>query len=92
MNGEKIGIVDVGGGYRGIYASGVLDYCMDNDIRFDLGIGVSAGSANLISYAAGQRGRNFRFYSKYGLRREYAASEISFSKSPFWTWTMYTAH
>ena len=48
----KTGIVDVGGGLRGIYAAGVLDYCMDKGIRFDLGIGVSAGSANLISYAA----------------------------------------
>lgn len=53
MTNEKIGIVDVGGGFRGIYATGVLDYCMDNNIEFDLGIGVSAGSANLISYMAG---------------------------------------
>ena len=51
----KNGIVDVGGGLRGIYAAGVLDYCMDQNIRFDLGIGVSAGSANLASYAAAQR-------------------------------------
>lgn len=72
MKGEKTGVVDVGGGYRGIYAAGVLDYCMDNSIRFDLGIGVSAGSANLISYAAGQRGRNYQFYTEYGLRKEYA--------------------
>ena len=35
----KTGIVDVGGGLRGIYAAGVLDYCMDKGIRFDLGIG-----------------------------------------------------
>ena len=49
----KIGVVDVGGGLRGIYAVGVLDYCMEHGIRFDLGIGVSAGSANLASYAAG---------------------------------------
>ena len=33
--------------------------------------GVSAGSANLISYAAGQRGRNYRFYMDYSQRREY---------------------
>ncbi len=59
----KIGVVDVGGGLRGIYAVGVLDYCMDQGIRFDMGIGVSAGSANLISYAAGQRGRNYQFYT-----------------------------
>lgn len=73
MSDEKIGIVDVGGGYRGVYAAGVLDYCLDNGIRFDLGIGVSAGSANLISYAAGQRGRNYRFYTEYGLRKRYAS-------------------
>ncbi len=54
--GSKIGVVDVGGGYRGIYAAGVLDYCLENKILFDLGIGVSAGSANVISYAAGRLG------------------------------------
>ena len=37
--GQKIGVVDVGGGYRGIYAAGVLDYCLDHNIHFDLGIG-----------------------------------------------------
>ena len=67
----KIGIVDVGGGFRGIYAAGVLDYCIDQQIHFDLGIGVSAGSANLASYAAGQRGRNYRFYTDYAFRKEY---------------------
>ena len=30
----KTGIVDVGGGLRGIYAAGVLDYCMDQGISF----------------------------------------------------------
>ena len=69
----KIGVVDVGGGFRGIYACGVLDYCMDENIRFDLGIGVSAGSANLTSFISGQRGRNYQFYAKYGLRKQYAS-------------------
>ena len=68
----KTGIVDVGGGFRGVYACGVLDYCLDNHIRFDLGIGVSAGCANLASFIAGQRGRNHLFYTKYGLRKQYA--------------------
>jgi len=67
----KTGIVDVGGGLRGIYAVGVLDYCMDEGIRFDLGIGVSAGSANLASYAANQRGRNYQFYTEYTFRKQY---------------------
>ena len=67
----KTGIVDVGGGLRGIYAAGVLDYCMDQGIAFDLGIGVSAGSANLASYGAGQRGRNYQFYTEYAFRKQY---------------------
>ena len=64
----KTGVVDVGGGLRGIYAAGILDFCMDHGIRFDLGIGVSAGSANLASYAAGQIRRNYKFYTEYAFR------------------------
>ncbi len=67
----KIGVIDAGGGLRGIYAGGVLDYCMDNGIKFDLGIGISAGSANLASYAAGQKGRNYQFYTEYAFRKQY---------------------
>ena len=67
----KTGIIDVGGGLRGIYAAGVLDYCMDQKIKFDLGIGISAGSANLASYVAGHRGRNPQFYTEYAFRKQY---------------------
>ena len=66
-----IGIIDVGGGQRDIYGAGVLDYCMKFGIRFDYCIGVSAGSANLGSYLAGQSQRNFRFYTDYSFRKEY---------------------
>ncbi len=79
----KIGIVDVGGGYRGIYAAGILDYCMDQKIHFDLGIGVSAGSANLISYIAGQVRRNYKFYTEYGSRKEYASPRNFLLKKTF---------
>lgn len=79
----QIGVVDAGGGYRGIYAAGVLDYCLDHGIQFDLGIGVSAGSANLISYAAGQARRNYHFYAEYGLRKEYAGFKNFLFKRSF---------
>lgn len=79
----KTGVVDVGGGYRGIYAAGVLDYCMDHSIHFDLGVGVSAGSVNLASYAAGQARRNYQFYTKYGLRKEYAGAKNFIFKKTF---------
>lgn len=83
MNMEKIGVIDVGGGFRGIYAAGVFDYCMDHHIQFDLGIGISAGSMNLISYVAGQRGRNYRFYTEYGRRKEYAGVGNFIKKKSF---------
>ena len=66
----KTGVIDVGGGMRGAYGAGVFDWCMDNDIHFDYCMGVSAGSANLVSYLAGQRGRNYEFYTEYDLRKE----------------------
>ena len=69
----KTGMIDVGGGFRGIYAAGVLDFCLDQQIAFDLGIGVSAGSANLASFAAGQKGRNYTFYTEYSFRKQYAS-------------------
>lgn len=64
------GVIDVGGGNRGAFGAGVLDYCLDHGIVFDYCIGVSAGSANCTSYIAGQRGRNLRFYTKYNISRE----------------------
>lgn len=71
--GMKIGVLDAGGGFRGVYGCGVLDTCLDRGIHFNYAIGVSAGSANLASYLAGQRGRNYTFYTVYGFRRQYAS-------------------
>ncbi len=67
----KIGVVDVGGGLRDIYGWGIFDYCMDAGIHFDLCIGVSAGSANVSAYMAGQKKRNIPFYNEYPFRKEY---------------------
>ena len=78
----KTGIVDVGGGLRGVYAAGVFDYCLDRKIWFDCCVGVSAGSANAVSYIAGQKKRNYRFYTEYSFRKEYMGiSNFIFRKS-----------
>lgn len=66
-----IGIIDVGGGLRGIYTAGVYDYLLDNSVDIDYCLGVSAGSANLITYIAGQKGRLKRFYIEYSFEKEY---------------------
>lgn len=61
----------MGGGLRGIYAAGILDCCIANQIHFDCCIGVSAGSANMASYLSGQQERNYRYYQEYSLRKAY---------------------
>ena len=67
-----LGIVDVGGGMRGSFTAGIYDYIADQGVQpFDCCLGVSAGSANLVSYLAGQRGRNYRFYTEYAFRERY---------------------
>lgn len=71
----KTGIIDVGGGFRDIYGAGVMDWCLDEGVDFDYCIGISAGSANLGSFLARQRGRNYTFYMEYVFRKEYASPE-----------------
>lgn len=70
---SKTCVIDAGGGFRGIYAAAALDRCLDEGVTFDLGIGISAGSANIASFLARQTGRNYRFYTVYGKRWQYAS-------------------
>lgn len=79
----KTAVIDVGGGLRGIYAAGVLDFCIENKITFDVGIGVSAGSANLASFFAGQKGRNYKFYTEYAARKEYMSFRNFITKKSY---------
>ncbi|HPR96882.1 MAG TPA: patatin family protein [Thermotogota bacterium] len=65
------GVIDVGGGLRGIFGAGVFDYCLDKEIQFDYCVGISAGSANVASYIGKQRNRNYQFYMEYSFRPQY---------------------
>ena len=75
MQDIKTGFVDCGGGTRGIFGAGVFDRLMDEGIRPDYFVGVSAGAANGASYIAGQKGRNYVFYDEYAFRKEYMSWE-----------------
>ena len=46
-----------GGGMRGVFTSGVLDFLLDRHITFPYGVAVSAGACNGLSYMSRQRGR-----------------------------------
>ncbi len=61
----KVGLVLEGGGMRGLYTSGVLDYFLDQQIFVDYVIGVSAGACNGVSYLSKQKGRNYRVNTNY---------------------------
>lgn len=65
------GLIDVGGGMKCAYSAGLYDYFMDNGIEFDYYLGVSAGSMNLLSYIAGERGRNIRMYRSSATSSDY---------------------
>lgn len=66
---NNTGLVLEGGGMRGVFTCGVLDYFMDNSIRFPYAVGVSAGACNGLSYMSHQRGRakysNIDLYRKH---------------------------
>lgn len=79
----KTGVVDTGGGLRGIYATGVLDFCLEQGLQFDVGIGVSAGSGNISSYMAGQKKRNYQFYVEYSARKRYMSMENFIKKKSY---------
>ena len=60
-----------GGGMRGVFTSGVLDWMMDHNITFPYLVGVSAGSSNALSFAAHQRGRAKYTFADLQAERHY---------------------
>jgi predicted patatin/cPLA2 family phospholipase len=66
---QNTALVLEGGGMRGVFTCGVLDYLMDHHIEFPYTAGVSAGACNGLSYMSHQRGRgkfsNIDLLAKY---------------------------
>ena len=66
---DKSALVLEGGGMRGVFTCGVLDYLIDHKISFPYTVGVSAGACNGLSYMSHQRGRGR--YSNIDLLAKY---------------------
>lgn len=62
---EKVGLVLEGGGMRGFYTAGVLDFFMEQDFYTNGVIGVSAGACHGCSYASKQPKRSYRINTEY---------------------------
>lgn len=67
----SVGLVLEGGAMRGMYTAGVLDIFLDNQIKVDGVIGVSAGALFGVNYLSGQRGRALRYNKKYARESRY---------------------
>lgn len=68
---NKTCLVLEGGAMRGMYTAGVLDTLMQNNIKFDAIIGVSAGALFGINYKSNQIGRAYRYNMQYINDKEY---------------------
>ncbi|WP_455540150.1 patatin-like phospholipase family protein [Terrisporobacter sp.] len=62
---KNTGLVIEGGGMRGIYTTGVLDFFMEKNLYFDNCYAVSAGAGHACSYYSKQIGRSLRVNLDY---------------------------
>lgn len=71
------GLILEGGGMRGVYTAGVLDFFLDKELWFKRCYAVSAGAGHACSYLARQRGRAFAVNVDYlGDRRYMGVSSL----------------
>ena len=62
---QKTGLVLEGGAMRGLFSAAVLDVFMEEGIRLDAMIGISAGATFGCNYVSHQPGRALRYCMKY---------------------------
>lgn len=55
---DRTGLVLEGGGMRGVFTGGMLEFFLEKNIHFPYVVGVSAGACNAVSYISRQAGRN----------------------------------
>lgn len=67
----KTGLVLEGGAMRGMYTAGVLDVFLENNIKVDGVVGVSAGALFGVNYLSGQKGRVIRYNKRFNSDKNY---------------------
>ncbi|MCR4656762.1 MAG: patatin family protein [Lachnospiraceae bacterium] len=70
----KKGLIMEGGAMRGMFTAGVTDVFMEKGVRFDGGIGTSAGAAFGCNYKSGQIGRALRYNMEYCADKRYVSA------------------
>lgn len=71
----QAGLVLEGGGMKGAYTTGVLDFFLEKGIEFSRVYGVSAGAIHMMSYLSKQRKRSINIGLKYAKDKRYCSVE-----------------
>lgn len=71
----QAGLILEGGGMKGVYTAGVLDFFLDKGIEFSSVYGVSAGACHMCSFLSRQRGRAIDISVDYLDTRRYCSAE-----------------
>lgn len=67
----QAGLILEGGGMKGLYTAGVLDYFIEKNMNFSSCYGVSAGAIHMCNLISGQKGRGLRTGTRYLNDRNY---------------------
>lgn len=70
----QAGLVLEGGGMKGMYTCGVLEFFLEKGIMFDHCYGVSAGACHMCSYLSGQKRRAYHVGVDYLGCRDYCST------------------
>lgn len=80
VKAKRIHLVLEGGGMKGVYTAGVLDFFLDQGITFDAVYGVSAGACTAASFLSKQRTRAYHAMVDY-IDDKACASKRSLTKT-----------
>jgi predicted patatin/cPLA2 family phospholipase len=80
---NRVGLVLEGGGMRGVYTAGILEYFLESQLFFPYVIGVSAGACNAASYLSKQKGRNKTVTIEYASDPRYISWKNYFRNRQF---------
>lgn len=71
MREDRLGLVLEGGGMRGVYTAGVIDFFLEENFFVDGVIGVSAGAVQAVNFVSRQEKRGFRVIATYANDKRY---------------------
>lgn len=71
----QAGLILEGGGMKGMYTAGVLEFFLDKDIEFSSCYGVSAGACHMCSYLSKQKKRGYQVAVDYLDQKSYCSVE-----------------